>query len=528
MNHDNLQTVHSRSQHGNVIHLRITAGHDAMLEHPVPSLQPLLEYRRKTFVSGGPTGYRELIETVSLCTFVGDTLIFGAGLVPRVVQHLEAEGYQVVVEDDRLQLPRLTTNTALMNAVEQREQELLQAVQDNPLGQLAVRDLDAAIDACVLVCRFYFDATVLVVAPNRRLATRIASELQLLLMEPVALFMSGIPRQQCRITVAVGQSMPDRGKWDVLLLPVAEQTLGKEAQTRLGGRNLFFRRRYAFVITQRQHDRLTRVSLEQIAGPVIYGAARPRVPVLFAMLPVPQCHVGKARTAFTQKRKLYWLNDTRNRHVATVAENLAVRTHWAVKQLCGQRISLANLCGQQELRIAVLVESAEHARALAKLLPDWRLATWTPEARRGLPEQADSRHTIMTAMYAAKFGTTAQIIIRATGTSGPLTLRGFPPRTDTVPDGTSVLVIDFDDASHPIAAKQTVHRVDEYERLGLTKVIGPPFVSSAWLIPETSKARPSRSGGVCVNGLIDQTLGLIPSRLSGETQKAQMTSLSAQ
>src|SRR6187399_3177412 len=44
----------------------ITPQHTAVMDPPLPLVKPLLEYRRRKFVPGGPYGWREVEQMISL------------------------------------------------------------------------------------------------------------------------------------------------------------------------------------------------------------------------------------------------------------------------------------------------------------------------------------------------------------------------------------------------------------------------------------------------------------------------------
>jgi hypothetical protein len=445
-----------------LVKLIITPDHLAVLDPPVPSLEELLEYRQRTFRSGGPHGYQEIVQELAIWQLdIKGRFTFPAGLLTRVTEHLDAEGYEIQIEDQRIKARKLRPNLMMVDCTQASDCKRLSAIGKHLLGQIEVTSRDDAVELCATIAEFYQDATVLIAVPTRKQAHRIWSELREQLNEKVGLWAAGVSRKQCRCAVTTIGSMHTATDWDILVLPVADQTIGDEAAykiTRLG-----FGRRYAFIQTGKHLDSLAQVRLEMMAGPIISRVAGQKLQVLAAMLSTPTSKVGKAQTALSQKRKLYWTNQSRNEYIARIAATIASRPRQTLRQLFGRTVTLAMLAGDNKLRVAVLVESAEHARELARLLPDWKLRTWTDEARRGLPGNLQAQHTILTSAYAARIGTDAQVVIRATGTSDPLHVRDFPPKAvDT--NETHVLVIDFADEFHPLAAVKAKHRRRSYER----------------------------------------------------------------
>src|SRR5207253_8155235 len=113
----------------------ITQKHLAVLDPPVPILEPVLRYPRTSVTPGGPTGYREVQEIVSMYAFDAEgRLGFWAGLLPRVQAVLRAHGYKVRVDDQRNPGPRLSPSLDLLNGGSADERALLQRIANEPLG----------------------------------------------------------------------------------------------------------------------------------------------------------------------------------------------------------------------------------------------------------------------------------------------------------------------------------------------------------------------------------------------------------
>src|SRR4051794_39930943 len=124
----------SRSARPPAVTAVITQQHLALLDPTVPEmepvLEPLLQYRRRTFAPGGPAGYREAEASVTLFTFdVKDRLAFPAGLLPRVGRVLREHGYRVRVEDRRRDGPRLLVDEGFLR----------QSDADRPLREALVQ-----------------------------------------------------------------------------------------------------------------------------------------------------------------------------------------------------------------------------------------------------------------------------------------------------------------------------------------------------------------------------------------------------
>src|SRR3954451_25174959 len=101
------------------------------------------------------------------------------------------------------------------------------------------------------------------------------------------------------------------------------------------------------------------------------------------MLPTPACAVAGAAPALGRKRTLYWHNRVRNEYVAAVAKAVVEGERAALRQ-----VGLRNRDGRllkdvDRTKIAVLVETPEHARKLIPLLPGWKALDLVPGGAAG-------------------------------------------------------------------------------------------------------------------------------------------------
>ena len=122
-----------------------------------------------------------------------------------------------------------------------------------------------------------------------------------------------------------------------MLLPYGAESTGGAAVGMVT--RMDFPRIYACVPHNDPVDRLTRLRLEQIAGPVIRPLARPDVAVNVVMVPTTTGAVANARTALERKRALYWHNSLRNETVADVAKAVVAENWKAMRRYgVGKRI----------------------------------------------------------------------------------------------------------------------------------------------------------------------------------------------
>jgi hypothetical protein len=141
----------------------ISEDHIAVLEPVIELLEPLFSYRRRTFVPGGPMGYKEVEETVSLCDVdIKGRMCFAAGLMPRVRRLLREQGYRVRVDDLRKSGTRLSVDMDVIADCASKEKQLLQAVVREPLGQIEVSTDKDTLVKMLLVTQVFPDAQVVV------------------------------------------------------------------------------------------------------------------------------------------------------------------------------------------------------------------------------------------------------------------------------------------------------------------------------------------------------------------------------
>jgi hypothetical protein len=472
-----MTTTHSNRHHE-------AAGHDddrqvnivvtaepllAVMDRAVAGIKHLFRYPRRTFQSGGPTGWRESEELTVLAAVQHEGLCFAPGLLPRVLGFLEEHGYRVRMEDRRTAARGLRTDPGVLDGCAEQDRRMLRAVARELLGQIEASGPGEAERQCALICRFFPKARVVVAVATRRQAVATRRALDDLLNKSIGLAMSGVREVNDRVVVATYTGIPRRtyGNYDILLLPGGEEATGDRAcDLAVEGH---FKRIYAFTTPQRRADRHVQVRREQMAGPVIHRVAKERAPVRVVVLATPACTVGAATTPLDRKRALYWHNAVRNAHVAAVAGTVVQRDRAALRQLGFNKKDVRAVLGVAKNRVVVLVESPEHGRRLLALLPGWGLRQLTAQhAGSGDNDNNPKKITdpaVVTAAYAGVNGIRADVVIRATGGGWPLRVRGFPPRREDGNDA-AVVLVDFEDEFDVRAVRDTTHRMEDYRRRG--------------------------------------------------------------
>lgn len=429
-----------------------------------PSVEVLREqfrYPERRFDLGENGNILETVEEVTMTVVLpGGELVLPAGLLNRALWTLRTHGIEFDLSDEIGDLPAVDESVIVL--AEPEDKSALQAVVDEPWGQIEIRRDEDRLRLCCEICGLFPRSRFVVLVHNKRAVAEYAAELRKALKEPVAMWKQGRPR----VTVALGQWMPTPHRCpEILLLPFAEKATGKETLWRMRGKRWSFRRVYAFRHVSRELDWYKRLHLEQYVGPVISSPRRPRKTVLAAMLPTPADRVTKYEVPLTLKRKVYWSNEKRNRWIAALGAAFARNPKKALQRIVGKRIKPADLFSKRRCRVAILVESAEHARTLARLLPDWRLAVDADASRRGLPcNTKNLQYVIATTTYASKHSVRCDVLIRATGTADALRMTRFPPLLTKRYSEPAVLLLDFADLFHRRARRYAERRHEAYQR----------------------------------------------------------------
>ncbi|MBO0698777.1 MAG: hypothetical protein J2P46_10305, partial [Zavarzinella sp.] len=331
-------------------------------------------------------------------------------------------------------------------------------------GRVEVANDADAVDRLVLLARAYPAARIAVAVPTKRECGRLTHRLGKRLLRRRIWEKDEWGRVERRVRVVTFRhlgALSDR-PWDVLVLPDGAAATGTAARENIP--RLDYRRLYAFVPPQRRPDRLIERRLELMVGPVILRIRRPRAAVRVAFLPTSGMPVRVPSDAAGARRVMYWQNAQRNWVVATVAEWFMRRDGAALKGYGLTDAALAIL-DRPALKAVILVENTEHSRVLRRVLPMWGAADLTPVAPADDTADRLPNPSIITEAYAATHPVIADVLVRATGTPWPLRVKRFPPvQRHARPD---VLVIDFTDTFHPVAADHARRRREAYAMNGM-------------------------------------------------------------
>ena len=320
------KTTRPTESSGKALKVKIVVGvnHIALIDPPVREVMLLLTDHVRTFVAGGgPTGYSCVEESLTLGGFDHRERVgFSAGLLPRVLALLDEYGADVEVDDRRELPPWLAVEKDTLNELDPQQRVLVEAVLREPLGRIELENARAAVDVCRLFCNAFSRARILIAVATAEQVVNLRKTLGSRHGERVGLAVPGVRLvgKIPRLLVSTFGSAPRRtaGKWDVLLLPCGEDATGDRAVESIVWMD--FPRIYACVRPTPCSDRLVRLRLEQIAGPVVHELDRPEAAVNVVVVPNTVGAVAGAATALELKRQLYWRNHARNETVADVSE----------------------------------------------------------------------------------------------------------------------------------------------------------------------------------------------------------------
>jgi 2-polyprenyl-6-methoxyphenol hydroxylase-like FAD-dependent oxidoreductase len=182
-----------------------------------------------------------------------------------------------------------------------------------------------------------------------------------------------------------------------------------------------------------------------------------------------------------RKRTLFWGNTIRNKTIAAIAQAFArgdLPALWQHGLLLHAPETIFERFDNQP-RTAILVESAEHGRALSQLLPDWGLCTCATDAPVDRPWHGD--RAIVTSVWAHKHRLRANVVIRADGTASSWSHQWGPhgDRPCYHSADNPLVIVDMHDDQDEQALSDTHRRLADYRRRG-------------WDVPATPEDRQRR------------------------------------
>jgi hypothetical protein len=475
--------------------------HFARLDADVAHLlRPLLAPAVPFFRQGGRRGHQRR-QAITPCFEVDGTggIVTLAGLVPRIVDHLQASGYAVHVCDETvwLTLKAADDSRLAIAAGHPEDQHLLRAVAASPRGQLLVRGEGDVARVIAAIGTLLPRARMLVVASTQREVQSVHRRLGRVADRPVTMDMAEAWRVANRLMVCTASlfTCASGDDWDVVIFCGAGAVLAQQSFRR--ALRLDDQLRYAIVQSFQRLGPHARLQMEAACGPEIYRAGNPAagaatVQVLF--VPSPASGIPTRGMYLAGKRLGIWCNDERNDVIAALATAIARGDTIALEQWGLRPASIAPHLprGNERASIVILVESTEHAQQLLGRLPGWEIKAAVPQNigtkdAPSLPPVAGK--SIVTVLYAEQHGIDADIVIRGDGGSQwPLSQVVLQPQGQQ--DRDEVVIIDFVAASDGNDRGRLQQRARDYQRHGwkVGNIVPNPMSPNGPVLAELGEA----------------------------------------
>ena len=291
------------------------------------------------------------------------------GLSPRI-RHCS-------VEPDRRKRVRRLTRQLQLNA---DARALLAAVEQTYCGALMIESNSEIWAAMELICRLFKDRRCVLVFRNRTEVRSARRRLRKRLGNRVVDSEGFHHNESRRIPVVVldsqqfGEWNSNPANWPLIVFADGRLALGARAADSL----LLLRdaRRYCLYQSNTQFHPREQLELEALFGPPIWRQSTASgISAEVQWVSAPVAPLARNADPLTRKRSCIWHHRQRNQLVADIARSISARDRGSLKQL-GLRLGKA-FFGQYPsgIRIGIFVESAEHARQLNMLLPEWPIFT---------------------------------------------------------------------------------------------------------------------------------------------------------
>ncbi len=479
----NTNSTATTNQHHVVVRL-----HQALVP---PSLADMairsLECTSKVFSLGGPFGLQSKHKGHKFYERDSEGyIVFRAGLVPRVINDLHRAGIEVQM-DDRTRWPVLEQAAENVVSIANGEHRgLLNAIGANPRGCIPVKTSQDMRMRLRDLLQLFSLQRVLVVAINRAERDRLCGDLSARLKRPLSTHHGVRWGAPDRVTVITAEFFAGISvvnvDFDVIIFTHPRAVTGGQAYST--GLKLNNELIYCLVPQSYRPDELTQLRLEAVCGAVIHDdVADPTVRVV--MVEAPSIPPPGKLTPLARKRAAIWQNDQRNEFIAELALAIAgqdVSTFSHRSEFLPEHVDLLGKCSNPG--IAILVESTEHGRELLRRLPHWTLNTANPDDR-GAIDSGTCHRCIVTQAFAS-VGIHTDILIRATGTSSPLMVRGFP----SMQQRRAIVLFDMADDFDAHAISNTHERIRDYRTRGW-----PVEAGNSWIAHQEVQENTKRQNG---------------------------------
>jgi hypothetical protein len=203
--------------------VRVVIDHAAAVVHAdfelLRSILPALEYRCVEYIPGGKQGYGPKPVIIELHRVdLRGRLAVRPGLLPVLVEALRVQGWQPVVEDQRIFPPELAADAGVLAGAADDELRLMQAVLQEVRGQIQVRDLAGRVWAIVRLMELFPKARVLVMSASKKRGRQVWRALREQLGDQVQL-VSGQWQAERRCVIST-YSYTEPGDWDIIRMPL--------------------------------------------------------------------------------------------------------------------------------------------------------------------------------------------------------------------------------------------------------------------------------------------------------------------
>jgi hypothetical protein len=433
---------------------------------PVPDLRRhlWLATSRHHFELGSRYGVRSPLTLDPHGQIKNGKLFVDVGVLPRIVAELVRSGRQYTIVDETPPRERVVVDERILAKMSPEESAFLGAIMANHRGLVHAPRLNQRIALIVAAAGALPKARIAVGVASRALAKLVHKLISPQLNEPVALYHKHtIAYSSARLQVTTAGSLHP---WDsdLVFFVQVEDSLIQLFRPTLGELNQG-QRAFAFAGRGPNLGTRERLFVERVFGPTIHSVGNPAdrpAGVDLLMADVGSDLYSGPATSLEQKRMAVWQNSRRNAAIAKIARAMAdgrVEDVWPHGILLDQDAleERARAGG----RVAILVESPEHGRALALLLPNWSLLERVPvrpPSFEGAGDEAElPQRSLVTLARAAQLNELdIDVLIRADGNPWPLALRGFPPQAG--PEARRVFLIDFADAAADEVVREHSHR----------------------------------------------------------------------
>jgi hypothetical protein len=483
----------------------IEVGHQLGRVTPADAVRPLLDrlsYGANEFRAVGALGYRRVRMRRLMHRRDGaGGVTFPAGLTDQVASWLRATGHAVRLIDRRAFDGKATPCAGRLAAAGAAERGPLEAVAGEPRGLIRVTSARQAVRVIALVCGLFPAARILVVRNARR------DQLRALRRDLQAA--AGVPFHGVQdydwpfvggrlVGTLADFRLTSPADFDVLILADALQGLAPANATPFA--RWEWHRVYGVLAGGMPAAAATRLRLQAMFGPALFSVSDPRGENILACVrwvTPPVTEPPGEVSPLERKRSCFWHNGLRNDQVAAVATALAAADEAA---LWRHGLFLGETAGAVEraATVAVAVESSEHARALLRRLPGWRMVSATPPDNGppvANPWDWPSLHrAVVTLAAASQLGDFSTDVLIWAGMEYEPVLTVFPP--EVTPSGRTATLIDFADDFDAAARAAVARRAHAYEARGWQVIATPSWASDRrQRSPAGRRADPDGSSG---------------------------------